>query len=81
MTPDAEFTIDETLGAFTHLDFRDDPDEFHPLARVRPDVRSMLAVDGVETRRGALRFHSNLDEAVDAAIAWLGEEAKHHEPG
>jgi 3',5'-cyclic AMP phosphodiesterase CpdA len=29
MMPEAgTFTIDETLGAFTHLDFKDDPDEF-----------------------------------------------------
>ncbi|MDH4277136.1 MAG: SulP family inorganic anion transporter, partial [Acidimicrobiia bacterium] len=50
------------------------------LARVKPDVRSMLAADGVEARLGASRFHTNLDEAVDAAIASLPEESKSDEP-
>jgi len=50
------------------------------LARVKPDVRSMLDADGVEARLGASRFHSNLDEAVDAAIASLPKETRRGEP-
>jgi high affinity sulfate transporter 1 len=44
------------------------------LARVKPEVRAMLAADGVEARLGASRFHANLDEAVDAAIASLPDD-------
>lgn len=50
------------------------------LARVKPDVRSMLAADGVEARLGATRFHANLDEAVGAAIASLPENGMSDEP-
>ncbi len=44
------------------------------LARVKPEVRSMLAADGVETRLGPTRFHANLDEAVDRAVASLADD-------
>ena len=37
------------------------------LARVNPDVRTVLAADGVEDRLGPDHFHANLDEAVAAA--------------
>lgn len=46
------------------------------LARVKPDVRSMLEDDGVAARLGPARFHTNLDEAVDAAVSSLPAEGE-----
>ncbi len=37
------------------------------LARVNPEVRAVLSVDGAEDRLGGDHFHANLDEAVAAA--------------
>ena len=42
------------------------------LARVKPEVMSVLEADGVVARLGAERFHANLHEAVAAELAARG---------